>query len=68
MQTGRPVPSVHLARDDDDSGHILNLIRAWERYLFHFLNVSESNQFQIPFQDHSDQPPSSYQVLAVFLV
>jgi len=57
MQTTRPVASAQLARDEDYSSHMLGLIRVWKSYLLHFLNVSESNQLQVLFQNCRAQSP-----------
>jgi hypothetical protein len=57
MPAARAVFGAQLARDNDYSGHVLCLDQARQGCPPYFLDISESNQFQILFQDRRAQRP-----------
>src|SRR5438105_3629996 len=57
MPAAGAVFGAQLARDHDYSGHVLCLDQARQRHFLDFLDISESDQFQILFQDRRAQRP-----------
>ena len=57
MPAAGSVFGAQLARDNDYSGHMLGLAPARQRHFLDFLDISESDQFQILFQDRCAQRP-----------
>jgi hypothetical protein len=57
MPAAGAVFGAQLARDNDYSGHMLGLAPARQRRFLDFLDIGESDQFQILFQDRCAQRP-----------
>src|SRR5205807_7802637 len=57
MPAAGAVFGAQLARDHDYSGYVLCLDTARQRQFLDFLDISESDQFQILFQDRRAQCP-----------
>ena len=57
MPAAGSVFGAQLARDNDYSGHMLGLAPARQSRFLDFLDISESDQFQILFQDRRAQRP-----------